>query len=192
MKRLLIALVALSSLCALSAFADPAGSAEFLVYPDQGPTTFPSLYQVNDDGGKLVSVSGGTVYLERQNGGYKGFDFGRPFDLACTASACTDNGSTQVELTVTKVNGGYAIDGMLNYVNIHASNANGKIEVSVMGGNSDTSYSLDRQADGSYSGSGATGGFNSFTASLTDVGSLAGLTDPATFVVVLISPLVGN
>lgn len=201
MKHFLIAFLVLSSFGSLgsfgSSFGEPSGSASFVA----SPITTPGLgqYQVSEDGGKLIGSGGSNIYLERQNGGYKGFAFGRPFDLSCSSTTCTDNGSTEVSLRITRFSDGndntaegYAIDGMLNYMNVHAVNAGSKISVSVQGDNTSVSLDLARHEDGNYSGFGSSGARNPFTVTLDDEGSLAGFTDPATFVVLIISPLVGN
>lgn len=198
MKRLLVVLCAFS---AVSAYAANVGSLEVNSDLDSagdgliigsGFVAAPQ-YQIGDDGKVISGESGITVYLERQaNGGLQGFVDGRPFNLVCTATACTDNGSTQLDIAITQVAGGYKLSGTLNFVNVSATVTASKISISTLGGNTDESVNLRANSDGSYSGQGVAQAADTFQISVDASGSLAGLKDPATFIALLISPLVGN
>jgi hypothetical protein len=188
MKRFLIIALALS---ATTAFADVTGNIEFNSNSDGYPT-FNSQFEVNQDSGNLVGVSGSVINLEPQAGGFQGFALGRPFNVVCTATACTDNGSTQLDIAVTPVAGGYKLSGTLNYINVEATVTDTKIKLSALGNNTNVSLSLHKDSDGNYSGGGVADAANSFTATLTTSGSLAGLKDPATFIVLMLNPFVGQ
>ena len=186
MKRLFVVAVAIS---AANAYADNVvGNASLLVSPDQGPGF--SQFEVNDEGGELVAVSGAQVNLQKQSGGYKGFAFGRPFNMSCSATQCTDSGSTQLNLTVTPIDTGYKLSGTLNFVSVDASVTDSKISMSVMGFNSNTSFELDRRSNGGYSGDGNSDALRTFSATLSTSGTLSGLKDPASFIVLVVSPFV--
>lgn len=157
MKQLFVSLLALS---ALSAHADVTGSVSLLVNSDYSPGF--SNFQVNDDGDKLVGIGGANVYLEKQNGGYKGFSFGRPFNVSCSNNVCDDNGSTQLHVEVTPVPGGYSLDGTLNYVSVHATVTDAEVSLSTTGFSSDMGFDLTSNRDGSYSGDGTFPRFLSF------------------------------
>ena len=188
MKRFLIAALALS---ATSAFANVTGNIEFVSYPDGYPT-FDSQFEVNQDAGNLVGVSGSVINLEQQKGGYQGFALGRPFNVVCSATECTDNGSTQLDIAVTPVSGGYKLSGTLNYVHVEATVTDTKISVSALGGNTDVSFHLHKTSNGTYSGDGVADAITTFPATLTTSGTLEGLTDPATFIVLVLNPFVGQ
>jgi hypothetical protein len=187
MKSLIVSALALFS---LSAHADVTGSVEVVVSGDRSPGF--SDFQVNEDGGNLVGISGAQVNLEKQTGGYKGFAFGRPFNLNCLGDVCTDNGSTQAQFTVKYLSGGFTLDGSLNFVSVHATVTDQTISLSTSGFNTDVSFDLNRNSNGSFSGDGVFGASNPFTATVTAEGSLAGLKDPAAFIVLVVSPFVRN
>ena len=180
------------ALYATSAFAaNTAGTIEFVSYSDGGAPTFDSQFEVNDNGSALVGVSGSVINLVKQASGYQGYALGRFLDVTCTATHCTDNGSAQLDITVTPVADGYSLSGTLNFVFVNATVTASKISLSAEGANTDVGFELDADSAGNYSGDG-TDGYGTFTATLTTGGSLAGLTDPATFVALMVNPFVGN
>lgn len=196
MKRLLTVLFALSAVSAYA--ADVTGTLEVYSNLDNdtevvAPFVVPT-YQIGVQNGTIVGESGQTVNLVAQSGGYKGFVGQRPFNISCTATACTDAGSTQLNVAVTPLNGGFKLEGTLNYTNISATVTGSKISVSAMGGNTDESYDLGKNSDGSYSGQGVAQAFDTFEISVNATGSLASaLTqDPALFIALMVSPIVGN
>jgi hypothetical protein len=185
MKRLLIAMAALA---AFGAHADDrvAGSASMVVYSDENPGF--TQFEVSDVGDSLTGVSSAMVTLQKQKGGFQGFALSRPFNLTCTATACDDAGSTQLHFDITQVAGGYKLEGSMNFVPVSATVTDSEISVLA-----DSSFELTSNGDGSYSGEGASdyfGGLSSFQATLTTSGSLEGLKDPATFIVLVINPSV--
>src|ERR1700751_4847373 len=139
MKQLLVSACVLF---ALSAHADVTGSVELVLNGDYSPSF--SEFQVNEDGGKLIGVGGSTVYLEKQNGGYKGNAFGRFFDLTCEGDRCTDNGATQAEFSVKYTSGGFILDGSLNFVSVHALVTDQSISLSSSGFSTEASFELER------------------------------------------------
>jgi hypothetical protein len=185
--RVLLAFVAI--LMSLNAWATPpVGTAEITIYPDRSGS-FTALV-VNDLGPRLVAVSGGILYLEKQPMGYRGFAFRRPFNVTCTATACTDKGSTELNLAITQVPGGFKLKGTLDYVSVEATVTDNEISMSASGGRTNMGYDLTRQRDGLFTGQGDSRAWEGFLMTLNTQGTLAGLKDPATFVVLGISPFV--
>ena len=181
-------------MCGLSVkAADPKGTLEVVLYPDSGTL---NAYQVNDTGDKLVGVSGATVYLQKQEGGFQGFSFGRPFNLTCTVatvagSSCTDKGSTEVNLKLTKTDKGYNLKGTLNYVSVEAKVTDSKISITANGHNTNIGMELNRQRSGAFSGRGESNVIRTFEARMSGKGSLKDFAaDPATLIAVVISPFV--
>ena len=193
MNRILSLIFVLSSFGAYA--AAPVGSLE--VYSDLdnssvlvGNFVVPT-FQIEDQGGKITGASGETVYLERQNGGYKGFVGRRPFNMICTLTACTDIGPTEMNIKITPIDGGFKLRGTLNYVFVNAVVTGTQISVSAVGTSTDESFDLLKQPNGSYSGQGVAQAYETFHMSVNATGSLATvLTDPATIIVLLMSPIV--
>lgn len=197
MKRILIVCVSLFAVGAYASSQPVTGSLDVNSNLDNstgvvGNVVAPN-FSIVDNGSTISGASGETVYLQRQAGGYKGFVGQRPFNIVCNASSCTDNGSTQLQIAITPVNGGYKLSGSLNYVNVEATVTDAEISVSAMGGDTFESYDLTRQSNGSYSGEGVAQAYDTFQMDLNATGSLAAaLKDPATFIVLLVSPIVLN
>jgi hypothetical protein len=187
MKRFLIVALALT---ATSAFANVTGSIEFVAHSD-GLPTFDSQFEVNQDGGSLIGLSGSVINLEQQKGGFQGFALGRPFNVVCSTTQCTDNGSTQMDIAVEWTNdGGYHLSGTLNFINVEATVTPQKISLSALGNDTNVGFNLNKTSTGNYSGDGVSDAYNSFTATLSTKGTLTNLSDPATFIVLMVNPFV--
>lgn len=189
MKSFLILGLALVSMNAMASAPSVTGEATLTVYADIGGV---SEVDVNDTGLGLQPVSSPTT-LGKTASGYQGFYLGDHYwSFTCDSSGCEGTGPTQLQLTLTQVNGGYKLDGSINFEPVTLVVTNAKIDVSA-GGINNTSFDLQAQANGSYTGSGATNvgtqlnTLDEVTFSAT--GSLANaVADPATGVVLLVLP----
>lgn len=190
MKSFLVMGLALVSMNAMAA-DKVVGTATLTVYPEFGAV---GAIDVNDIGTGLANAEGPGV-LGKTKGGYAGFFLGnRYWALSCDSAGCQGNGPTSLDLTLTQVDGGYKLDGLVDFYPVTLTVTNTKIEVSVAD-NNNTAFNLDRQADGSYSGSGTTTVRNfdieSLDVTYAATGSLAdAIKDPASAVILLVTPFV--
>jgi hypothetical protein len=174
------------------AFADTVvGRADFTTESDgNGPS---GTIEIRDVNGQILgqgfSVGGGdgVINLTRTSVGVKGFSLNRFFNISCGADSCNDNGSANLNLALVRTATGFILDGVLNFVPVHAVVSATEISVSA-----DSNFQLSANADGSFSGDGATnsGFISSYTALLTSSGSLQGLKEPAVFIATILNSAV--
>jgi hypothetical protein len=175
----------------LSFADDTVGRAELTTWSDTGgPSGSVDIWEQNGQIlGQGASLGGGngTINLTRTANGVKGYSLDRFFDLTCGADSCNDQGSAQVNLALERTTTGFNLDGTMNFVSVHV--AVSATDISVV---ADSSFQLTSNADGSFSGQGATSYnfINSYTAQLTSSGTLAGVKDPAVFIATFLNSAV--
>lgn len=187
MKSLFVMALALVS---ANAMASSAGEATLTLYPDYGSVT---EVDVIDTGAGLEAVNQvGT--LAKVGNGYQGFYFGSNYwDYTVSSTGLTGSGSKgSVQLTQTLVNGGYKLDGMVNFQPVTLVVTSSKISVTT-GFTNGISYDLTAQANGTYSGEGSiTNGVAINTldqVTFSATGTLANaIQDPATALALLVLP----
>ena len=192
LKSLMV--VAFGIILANSAMADSSviGRAEFLIQSDAHGPLDTDVRETADGHlagqGVGLPASNNVIYLDRQAGGVKGQVYGRFLNITCNATSCSDGGSTNMNITVSSTGGVTHLDGTLAFNFVHVVYSANQISVST----NTAAYELTRQADGSFSGSGAYSTMSldpGFEATLSGSGSLSSIgQDPAMVLAVLVSP----
>jgi hypothetical protein len=177
-------------LSASSAFAADVGSIDFVAYMDGGAPTFDTQFDVSDTGSALVGTGSSIINLTKEASGYQGFAFGRALNISCSATHCTDNGSTELDIAVAQVAGGYTLSGTLNFVYVQATVTSSEISVNASGIDTGVAFDLSSTNGTTFSGQGNSGTDHTFNANLNTSGTLAGLTDPATFIALMVNPFI--
>src|SRR5262249_44835818 len=149
----LLALVC--ALVASSASASPvAGRADLTLFTDGGFQSAADIITVRivqyDDGKISGGVDFGSIInLEKKDGVWKGYAYNGFVSLGCKAEASSCEGTAQSGGVRVKLARDGKLEGSLNFRSFDAVNTEDRIEVS-----SDGSLRLDRNRDGSFSGSG--------------------------------------
>jgi hypothetical protein len=193
MKGLLVlSLILVAS--AAQASQEVTGSAALTIDTDGGIFSSPGMITIRLIQYADGTISGGTdggsiISLKNENGTWKGFAYNGAVELGCATDTCSGTvRSTGADIKVTRASG--KIEGSLDFRPFSAVDTADHIEVSA-----DGSITLDRDRDGSYSGSGilptrAGRMPETFTATLDTAGTLSELTDPALFTIFLVTPFV--
>jgi hypothetical protein len=188
----ILVLAAVSALMFNTAFADNVvGRAELTLQSDLGgPSGSIDIWEENGTilgQGFSLGVGTSQVHLTRTASGVSGYSLDRFFNITCGADSCNDQGSAQVDLALERTPTGFTLDGTINFVNVHAVVSDKNISVLA-----DTSFQLTANADGSFSGEGATSldFVDSYEVELTSSGTLQGLKDPAVFTATILNAFV--
>lgn len=179
---------------AAQASQEATGSATLTIDTDGSIFNVPGSFTLRliqyADGTISGGADGGSIIrLKNENGTWKGFAYNGAVELGCASNACTGTlRSTSADIKLTRDSG--KIEGSIDFRPFTAVDTANHIEVSA-----DGSLTLDRDRDGSYSGTGilpAPAGRmpETFTATLDTDGTLSRLTDPALFTIFLVTPFV--
>lgn len=184
--KILLALV-LTLTGALSFAGEATGKLNIDVVSNHGSSTY---LEFDERDGKITSIGNGpfsrvnnTVYLEEKaDGSLVGFVFGTPFNLSCSATACVNNGSTQVAIKITQKGNQTNFDGSIQYNFVHAVVSDSELSV-----NADGSFDAFMRKDGIYNGQGAFNKtrYGGFDVRIAESGSLS-LKDARLVVVALL------
>ncbi len=174
-----------------------AGQLNIDVVPGRGGASYLQFTEAN---GKITAVGSGpflkannqTYVEEMADGSLKGFVLGTPFNLLCSDTECVDKGSTEVQITITKVGSGSGLttiyDGSIQYHPVHATVTETEIAVSA-----DGTFNAGKRKNDTFSGQGAFSRvrFGFFDVRLAASGGFS-INDPRLFILTVLNTFSGG
>ncbi len=180
--------ILLSLVVAFFASSALAGELYIDVNPSRGSQT---NLEFSAQNGKFRAFGNGpfasstlTSAQENKDGSIQGFILGTPYNLLCTATGCTDRGSTQIDLAITNSGDTTTYSGTIQHYPVRATVSKTAITVSTY----NASFEAKLGKNNAFRGQGAfsRGRFGFFDVKLTPKDGFD-LNDPRLFVLTVLS-----